>query len=267
MLRPPRLTLFFGSNSREIGMAAWRCIQTLWRAAPSFGAACLSAIVFGAAVSASAQQPQLPQSSPQARIVVTGEGTVSVAPDSALLTSGATTRAKTVRDATSANSKTMAAVTAALLDAGIAEKDIQTSRFSVQPVYASAQPGTEQKLTGFSVSNEVNVTIRQIGKVGDVLDRVIAAGATDVGGVEFLHSDIAKLLDQARSAAVADARRKAELYAQASGVDLGAVVWITEQGAPDVARLRSTIARKPLPISAGEDSLQASVTVGFDIRS
>ena len=122
----------------------------------------------------------------------------------------------------------MAAITAALRDSGIAQKDIQTSRFSVQPVYAPPQPNTEPKLSGFSVSNQLSITIRQIATVGTILDRVIAAGATDVGGVEFLHSDLSKALDQAREAAVADARRKAELYARAAGLELGRVVWITE---------------------------------------
>ena len=105
--------------------------------------------------------------------------------------------------------------TAALRDSGIEQKDIQTSHFSVQPVYAPAQPNTEPRLSGFSVSNQLSVTIHQIAAVGPILDRLIAAGANDLGGVEFLHSDLSKALDRAREAAVADARRKAELYARA----------------------------------------------------
>jgi hypothetical protein len=93
----------------------------------------------------------------------TGEGSVSVAPDYAQIRSGVTTRAKTVKEATDANSKLMAAVTAALLESGIAQKDIQTSRFSIQPVYAPQEPRTEPKLVGYSASNQVSVTIRQIG--------------------------------------------------------------------------------------------------------
>ena len=131
-------------------------------------------------------------------------------------------------------------------------------------------PNTAVKLTGFSVSNQVSVTIRQIAKVGEVLDRLLTAGATDVGNIEFLHSDISKALDQARQAAVADARRKAELYAHAAGLTLGPVAWITEDSGsiPPVAMkaLRTTGGMAaPVPIAAGEDTLQVRITVGFDI--
>jgi uncharacterized protein YggE len=124
----------------------------------------------------------------------------------------------------------MAAVIAALRDGGVAQKDIATTQFSVQPVYTT-QSNTEPKLTGFSASNQVAVTIRQMDKVGDITDRMVAAGATNIGNLVFLHSDASKLLDQAREAAVADARRKSELYARASGVGLGKVLWINETSA------------------------------------
>jgi len=228
----------------------------------------VAAAVFAAAVQAQAQQPQ-PE--PQARVIVTGEGSVSVAPDYAQISSGVTTRAKTAKEAADANSKLMAAITAALLNAGIAQKDIQTSRFSVQPIYATTPGNTDRKLAGFAVSNQVSVTIRQIGMVGEILDKLIATGATDVGDVEFLHSDLSKALDQAREAAVADARRKAELYARAAGLTLGRVAWITEDSANappmPMAAMRGGLAAAPVPISAGEDTLQARITVGFDIGS
>jgi uncharacterized protein len=214
-------------------------------------------------------QAQQPQPSSEARIVVSGEGSVSVRPDYAQVRTGVTTRAKTVKEAVDANSKLMAAVIAALKDAGIADKDIQTSRFSIQPVYAPQEPRTEPRLTGYSVSNQVTATIREIGKVGDVLDRAIAAGATDAGNIAFLVSDPSKALDQAREAAVADARRKAEVYAKASGVRLGRVEWITEDaaGGPPMPMLaqRAAPGAAPIPISTGEDTLRARITVGFDI--
>ena len=183
------------------------------------------AVIFPGVMQAHAQQQP---SRPETRVIVNGEGSVSVQPDYAQIRAGVTTKAKTVKEATEANTKLMGAVTAALRDSGIEQKDIQTSHFSVQPVYASPQPNTEPKLSGFSVSNQLSVTIRQIATVGTILDRVITAGATDVGGVEFLHSDLSRALDQAREAAVADARRKAELYARAAGLELGRVVWVTE---------------------------------------
>ena len=228
--------------------------------------AVVAAAVFAAAIPAQAQQPQLP---PQRGVVVIGEGSVSVPPDYARVWGGVTTRAKTAKEATEANTKAMGAITAMLANAGIAPKDIQTARFSVQPIYELHQSNSEQKLSGFSVSNQINVTIRQIDKVGEILDRLVTTGATDVGNVEFLHSEPSKALDQAREAAVADARRKAELYARASGLVLGGVNWITEDsrfGAPmPMTALRAAAAMAPVPIAAGEDTLHVRITVGFDM--
>jgi uncharacterized protein len=231
------------------------------------GTAFLAAVVYFANGQAQAQQPRSPL---EGRVIVIGEGSISVPPDYAQIRSGVTTRAKTVKEATDANSKLMAAVIAALLDAGITQKDIQTSRFSVQPVYSPQERGTEPILLGYSVSNQVSVTIHQIAKVGEILDRMVAAGVTDVGHLAFLHSDLSKVLDQAREAAVADARRKAELYAHASGLTLGGVAWITEDSgfAPSVptGALRTPAGMSaPLPIASGEDALQVRITVGFDI--
>jgi uncharacterized protein YggE len=128
------------------------------------------------------------------------------------------------------NSRRMAAVTSALRESGIAETDVQTSRFAVLPIYAPGEPRAEPKLVGYSVSNRARVNLRQIDKVGEVLDRLVNAGVTDVGGIEFLISDPSKALDRAREAAIADARRKGEVYAQASGLRLGPIMWIREEG-------------------------------------
>jgi uncharacterized protein len=213
---------------------------------------------------------QTPQQAPDARIVVTGEGSVSVAPDYAEISAGVVTRAKTAGEAADANAKLMATVIGALADAGIARNDIQTAQFSVQPVYAQPLPGSEQKLTGFTVSNRLNVKIRDIGKTGATLDRLLAAGANDLGNIEYLHSNLSQVLDQAREAAVADARRKAELYAKAAGLNLGGVAFITEDtgSAPPVY---GKVLRAAMPAAAstqilsGEDRLRVEIVAGFDV--
>jgi uncharacterized protein len=201
------------------------------------------------------------------QILVTGEGTVSVAPDMAQVRGGVSTRAATVKEAADSNSRTMTAIIGKLVDAGIDRKDIQTAQFSIQPVYASSEPRTEQKLVGYGVSNQVIAKIRNVDKVSDILDRLIAAGATNVWNVEFLVADPSKALDQARSAAIADARRKAELYAAAAGAALGPVVSITEEGAsaPGPVFMKRTAVAGAMapPISAGEDTLRVNVSVGF----
>jgi len=210
-----------------------------------------------------------PKTPAEARVIVIGEGSVSVTPDYARIRSGVSTSAKTVSEASDANAKIMSNMIAALADAGIAKKDIQTSEFSIEPVYASPTPSGGPKLAGYRVSNQVNVAIRQIAQVGDVLDRLVKAGATDVGSVAFLVSDREKALDQAREAAIANARHKAELYARASGLNLGRVAWITESA--DFGPIlpmgveRSKMASAPVPIETGEDTMTARVTVGFDI--
>src|SRR3954453_16176261 len=138
-----------------------------------------AAAVFAASVQARGQS----QSPLEGRVVVIGEGSVSVTPDYAQVESGATTRASTVKQATDANSRVMSAINSALTEAGIASPDVQTSRFSIQPVYAPPEPRKGPRLTGYSVSNQVRVKIRQISRVGEILDRLVAAGATNVGSV------------------------------------------------------------------------------------
>lgn len=232
-----------------------------------------SAVALGAAfmigaAPAFAQQPSAPPP-PPARIIVTGSGSVTVPPDYAEIASGVTTQAKTAKEASDANAKAMAALNAALKADGIAADDIQTLRFAVSPVYGPPQQNAPPKLVGFSVSNELGIKVRQIGKVGAILDSLIQAGATDSGSVQFLHSNISQKLDRARQAALADARRKAALYAQNAGLKLGAVAWITEVPAyappsPMMAG-RAYAAAAPVPISAGTDTLNMQITVGFEI--
>jgi uncharacterized protein YggE len=217
---------------------------------------------------ASQVHAQQPPSAPDGRITVIGVGSVHVAPDHARIRSGVTTRAKTVKEASDANAKVMSTITAALLASGIGQTDIQTARFSIQPVYAPAQSGVEPKLSGYSVSNQVEVRIREISKVGDILDRLVNAGATDVGNIEFLHSDPSQVLDQAREAAVADARHKAELYARAAGVNLGRVLSIREDavsGAPVHFAREATSMAASVPIASGEDTLEARITVAYEV--
>lgn len=235
---------------------------------PLFSSMILLAVgIFVAPTQAAAQQPQ---STPDGRVIVIGESSVSVPPDYARIMSGVTTRAETLKEAIDTNSKLMDAIIAALLNSGIAQKDVQTSQFSAQPVFAPQEPRAEPKLSGFSVSNQVIVILRQIGRVGEILDHMVTAGATDIGNIAFLLSDPSKALDRAREAAVSDARRKAELYARASGIGLGRITWITEDlryAPPNLteALLAPAARTASVPIVGGDDTLQVRITVGFEI--
>jgi len=197
-------------------------------------------------------------------VTVTGEATVAVAPDAAVIRIGVTSQDKTAREASDANAKQMTAVLAAIKDTGIAERDIQTSRLSLQPQYDSSKSGNA-RLTGFQANNQVTVRIRDIDKLATVLDRAIAAGANEMSGIEFVVSEQSKMLDQARDDAIADARRKAELYAKAAGAKLGNVVSISEEGPAPQARPMQAMRASAVPIAPGEQTLRSIVTVSYEL--
>jgi hypothetical protein len=197
-------------------------------------------------------------------VTVSGEATVSVAPDMAVIRIGVTSGAKTAREASDANAKQMTAVLAAIKDAGIADRDVQTSRLSLQPQYDPNKGGTA-RLLGFQVTNQLTVKMRDIDKLPSILDRAIAAGANEMSGIEFVVSEQSKLLDQARSEAIADARRKAELYAHAAGVKVGHVVAIAEEGSAPPPRLMQALRAGAVPVAPGEQTLRAVVTVSYEL--
>ncbi len=197
-------------------------------------------------------------------VTVTGEATVAVAPDTAMIRLGVGTQEKTAREASEANARQMTAVIAAIKDTGVADRDIQTSRLSLQPQYDPNKSGTA-RLTGFQASNQVTVRIRDIDKLPTVLDRAITAGANEMSGIEFVVSEQSKLLDQARDDAIADARRKADLYAKAAGAKLGRVVSITEEGSAPPPRPIQALRAGAVPIAPGEQTLRAIVTVSYEL--
>jgi uncharacterized protein YggE len=210
-------------------------------------------------------------------ITVTGEAERSVAPDVAETSAGVTTEAKTVREAGEANAQAMTAVADALRQAGIAAKDTQTGQISIQPIYGNNQgkregrPDEPPRIVGYRVSNQVRLKVRDIAKLGDVLDRAMAAGATDVFGISFVVSEPSKALDAARAEAMADAKRKAEIYAKAAGAQVGRAVDISESmGAPSrPARFAASTANRamaaPTPVSAGENTLHVSLSVTYEL--
>jgi uncharacterized protein len=203
-----------------------------------------------------------------AAISVTGEAQISVAPDIAFVDAGVATDARTAREASEANNTAMAKVFAALKAANIDARDIQTSRLSLQPQYAPNRSGPSP-ITGYRASNRVTVRIHDVSKVAGVIDTLVGAGANDIGNVAFEVSQASKLLDDAREKAVADARRKAEIYAKAAGVTLGAPLSISEGGAPQPmfrAKVMAGMAAAPTPIAQGEETLSISVSVTWAIK-
>jgi uncharacterized protein len=205
-----------------------------------------------------------------AAISVTGEASISVPPDLASVDAGVATDAKSAREASEANNVAMGKVMAALKTANIDPKDIQTSRLSLQPQYAPNRSGPSP-IVGYRASNRVTVRIRDVSKVAGVIDTLVGAGTNDIGNVNFEVSQASKLLDDAREKAVADARRKAEIYAKAAGVTLGAPLGISEEGAPQPvfrAKMAAPMAAAaPTPIAQGEETLSVSVAVTWAIKA
>jgi uncharacterized protein YggE len=214
--------------------------------------------------------PALAQVVPPPTISVSGEGTVSVPPDLAVIDGGVTTEANTAREASEANNAAMGKVLLALKGAGIDEKDFQTSRLSLQPQYAQApnRPGTNV-VTGYRASNRVTIRLRDVAKVASTIDTLVSSGANEIGGINFMVAQASKLLDDAREQAIADARRKAEIYAKAAGVTLGAPVSISEDGggapAPMAFRKMAGMAASA-PVAQGEETLRVTVSVAWAIK-
>jgi uncharacterized protein YggE len=213
--------------------------------------------------------PARAQTEPPAMISVTGEAQVSVPPDLAQIDGGVTSEAKTAREASEANNAAMGKVLLALKGAGIEEKDYQTSRLSLQPQNSSSKPGGPSTIVGYRASNRVTIRLRDITKVASVIDTLVGAGANDIGGINFMVSQASKLLDEARERAIADARRKAEIYARAAGVTLGAPLSITEGGASGpilYRRVAAPMAASGAAVAQGEETLQVTVSVSWAIK-
>ncbi|GAA3845416.1 SIMPL domain-containing protein [[Pseudomonas] carboxydohydrogena] len=203
-------------------------------------------------------------------ISVSGQATVSAAPDLAEIEAGVTTEAKTARAASEANAKAMNAVFTALKGTGIAQKDVQTSQISLQPQMTSRNNSSAPpQITGYRATNRVSITLRDLAKIGDTLDALVASGANDIGGIGFSVSQSSKLLDEARAKALEDAHRKAAIYTQSAGVTLGGPLNISEGGAPPPMAFRTMKASMdaaPTPIAAGEQTLRVSVQVTYEIK-
>jgi uncharacterized protein YggE len=225
---------------------------------PVFAAAIAAVTLFAA--------PSMAETAPPA-ISVTGEANVSVPPDLALVDGGVTSEAKTAREATDANNTAMGKVLLALKIAGIDEKDVQTSRLSLQPQSAPNRAGPNA-IVGYRASNRVTIKVRNVSNAAAVIDTLVGAGANEIGGIQFMVSQASKLLDEARDKAVADARRKAEIYARAAGVTLGAPLSISEQGnaAPMPYRKMSAGLQTAAPVAQGEETLSVTVNVSWAIK-
>lgn len=209
----------------------------------------------------------------QGRIVVNGEAQISAPPDQAVITLGARHSAKTAAIALEKTSSAVQAILTRMKELGVDPADMQTSSVTLNPVWGktrSYENGDIAPPKGFEASNTIRVTLRDLDQLGEVLDLVAQEGANSFSGFRFSLSDPQPLLDEARKAAVLDARRKGELYALAAGVSLGKVVLISEDlnsgsnyPAPvmEMAMSRSG----GVPIAQGEVTQSARIKLIFEL--
>ena len=201
-------------------------------------------------------------------IEAAGEGTVSAKPDYATIVLGVQSNSKNAQAALADNSKATTSLIEALKGAGIEAKDLQTSDFSIWPQTSTAgrSGGEPTTIVGYNVSNHVRTTIRDVTRLGEILDKAVMAGANSVNGIHFGIANSSALLDEARKAAFADAKRKAELYANEAGVKLAGIASLEETGAnPAPFAVSAGLERANVPIESGESKLSIGVRVRFEI--
>jgi len=205
------------------------------------------------------------------QITVNGESRLQVAPELATITLGVTEEAEEAAIAMAAVSDSMRAVIARLKDAGIAPEDMQTRQISMHPVWSqnrSYDSGGRREITGFQASNTLMMRVRDLERLGPVLDAVLTVGANQFQGLSFGVEDPAAIQDRIRGAAVKDAIRKAQQLAEAAGMELGPVRSISEHGGGGGRPMMAMeMARSDaMPIEAGELSFSHSVSVVFDMN-
>ncbi|MGO3929081.1 SIMPL domain-containing protein [Rhodopseudomonas pseudopalustris] len=225
-------------------------------------------LLTAAAALMAAVPPALAETALPPAISVVGEASIQVPPDLATIDGGVSTDAKTAKEAAAANAEAMAKVIQALKASGIRDEDLQTSRLSLLPQYAAPSRPGPNSLTGYRASNRVTVRLTDVSKVASVIDILVGAGANEIGGINFSVAAPSKLLDQARDKAMADARRKAEIYARAAGVTLGAPLSIAEDTAqtPATYRRMATGLAAAAPVAVGEETLSVNVSVSWAIK-
>jgi uncharacterized protein YggE len=210
---------------------------------------------------------------------VSAEGKSARTPDLAVFTAGVTTQGKTAGEALTENAQRMTAVIASLRKGGIAERDIQTSNLSVNPVYGQPKRmpdgSYEQQdpvIIGYQATNQVSVRQRKLDQYGKVIDTLVAAGANQVNGPAFQIDNPDSAMDEARIEAMKKARARADLYAKAAGLRVVRVLSIAENGgwAPPqppmlFARAEMASAPKASPVAAGELEMTVTVNVSYEL--
>jgi len=236
-------------------------------------AGALSALMLSASAPAFADEAKRPE---PGVISVTSEGVATVAPDMAVISLTVLREAETAREALDANNEAMSKVLAAMKAEGIAERDLQTGSFSVQPrwFYPTNKDGQneEPRITGYTVNNTLTVRIRDLSRLGAILDTSVTLGVNQGGDVMFTNDDQDTVRDAARLDAVARAKAKAEAMTGALGVRLDRITQISENSysAPPMPMVRAEMAMAApkadsVPMASGENEYRVTVSVTWEL--
>jgi uncharacterized protein YggE len=209
----------------------------------------------------------------QRTITVNGQGKASAPPDMAIIETGVVTHGVTAIEALSENNQIMGRIMDILIGHKIAEKDVQTSMLNVIPEYKQDDRGRiEEKIIGYSVRNQVQVRVRDLKYLGQVIDALVRAGSNQVSGISFGIDDPARVINQARERAIADARGRAELYARSAGVREGKILAINEQAtewprAQGAYRMYDMQAVSSVPVATGEQEYSVTIQMIFTLEN
>jgi uncharacterized protein len=201
-------------------------------------------------------------------VTASGTGETVAAPDLAEMYFGVTVRADSATKALNDASATAERIASAVKGEGIADEDIQTANVSVYPL--QFRQGDEVVITGYQASVQVRVKIRDIEKIGSVITAANTAGANEISGPSFMLSDDSVVRNEAITLAIADARNRAEVMADAVGKDLGTVISVSESGlvVPIYTQALShdTAESAKVAIEPGQLDITANVTVVFELK-
>jgi uncharacterized protein len=231
-------------------------------------AGAVAAFTTAAAAILSAETSMAADSDKMDRTVsVSATGSVTAEPDVAQISAGVVTEADSAKDAMNRNSIVMAKLIDGLKAGGIQPNDIQTTTLNVEPRYTQPKDGRVATINGYRVINQVRLTVRDVKRLGDVLDQAIALGANQINHIAFDIANPETLQDEARKQAMENARRRGELYARAAGGQLGPVLRISESvGEPHPMPGGRMAMRASVPIEAGTRSLEVEVHVTYALR-
>jgi uncharacterized protein YggE len=201
------------------------------------------------------------------QITVTGEGVVVSTPDMASLSLGVTTLAETAALALADNNAAMQTVMARLKDAGIEDRDLQTSNLQLQPNWVHNEAKQAAEIKGYTASNMVTARVRDLSILGAVLDAAVQDGANTLSGLSFEKSDPKPAQSQARKLAIEDARARATEMLQAAGAGLGKIISIAENSGyvSPMPMMKAAMESSDVPVAAGEVGTSAQVTIVFEI--